>query len=188
MSGRTQSNGHAAPLSPVMTPEAELSSHASASESKPFKPSYPLTSWADTKQNIVCIAFLLGCVFTLAISNGIKIFWENDHTVLNAQDFTTKERFWNTFNGPRFGIYVSLLVIFHMMEFLTTAIYNPSKANVRCKYALSCGYAERQLSAQTETMLDDIQPSSWTIRIIMRHTYLLSLSFSWKRCILDRNG
>lgn len=135
MSESAHSNGHAAAAAhAAVTTEAEPSSHAVPSESKPFKPEYPLTSWSDTKQNIVCIAFILGCVFTLAINNGIKIFWEGNDKVLNIQDLTTKERFWNTLTGPRLGIYIALLVVFHMMEFLTTAIYNPNKANVRCKY------------------------------------------------------
>ena len=42
-------------------------------------------------------------------------------------------RFVHAVRSPRLGIYVAMLVVFHMAEFLTTAIYNPSKANVRCE-------------------------------------------------------
>jgi len=133
MSDPAHSNGHAAlPGSPAAASEAETSSHA-AGMRKPFKPQYPLTSWADTKQNIACIGFVLGCAFTLAISNGVKLLSSEGQDVFEMQDLSTKERFWNTVTGPKLGIYIALLVLFHMMEFLTTAIYNPSKATVRCE-------------------------------------------------------
>jgi protein-S-isoprenylcysteine O-methyltransferase len=133
MSDRAPSNGHAAPLSSAAI--AEASTHADAEERKPLNPQYPLTSWADTRQNVACIAFLLGCTFTLAVSNGIKLFSEGE-TILSVQDLSTRERLWNTLTGPRFGIYIALLVVFHMSEFLTTAIYNPGKASVRCEFII----------------------------------------------------
>lgn len=119
-------NGHAAPIT-AATP-AETSSNGEVR-----KIQYPLTSWADTRQNVACIAFVLGCVFTLALSNGVKLFSEADNHSILVQSLSAKERFWNTITGPRLGIYIAMLVVFHMMEFLTTAIYNPSKASVRCK-------------------------------------------------------
>jgi hypothetical protein len=132
MSDSAHSNGHAAHLGTAATAEASGHGAAPAEDRKPFKPQYPLTSWADTRQNVACIAFILGCVFTFAVSNGIKLFSDSE-ALPSVQDLTTKERFWNTLIGPRFGIYIALLVVFHMSEFLTTAIYNPSKASVRCK-------------------------------------------------------
>lgn len=96
---------------------------------KPFKPQYPLLSLDDTKQNAVCIAFLLGVTFTLGLSNAGKLFSSGD--VVSSG--SARQRFVAAIKSPRLGIYVAMLVVFHMAEFLTTAIYNPNKANVRCE-------------------------------------------------------
>lgn len=95
----------------------------------PQKPVYPLISWADTRQNAVCIAFLLGCVFTASLSSAAGLY----KLIETASWEEYQARFIGALQSPRLGIYVALLVIFHMSEFLTTAIYNPRKATVRCE-------------------------------------------------------
>lgn len=107
---------------------------------KPFKPQWPLTSWADTKQNTACIAFLLGCIFIIGINNGRFLLTSDTVASQHQEDSyklselpTTSERLWNAITSPRLGIYIAFLVVFHMMEFLTTAIWNPTKVTNRCE-------------------------------------------------------
>jgi hypothetical protein len=108
---------------------AQAPSHANGEPKKPFKPQYPLLSLEDTRQNAVCIAFLLGVAFTLGLVNAASLFGSSSQEIARS----AAGRFVHAVRSPRLGIYVAMLVVFHMAEFLTTAIYNPSKANVRCE-------------------------------------------------------
>ena len=102
-----------------------------AQPKKPVKPIYPLASWADTHQNTVCIAFLMGSVFTLALSNLSSLFTQS--TPREALE-SSWARLVVATQSPRLGIYVAALVVFHLMEYLVTAIWNPSKVSVKCQY------------------------------------------------------
>jgi hypothetical protein len=128
MSANGSANGHASHVvAPTTASEDEATATSTGEPKKPFKPEWPLLSWADTKQNISAISFVLGCVFALAMSTGIKAFSQIE---VPAE---RKDRFWAAITGPRLGVYVALLVVFHMLEFLVTAIYNPKKVTARCK-------------------------------------------------------
>lgn len=106
---------------------------------KPFKPQYPLLSLDDTKQNIACIAFLLGVTLALGLSHADSLFSSIDEPAIAGR----LERLVGAIKSPRLGIYVAMLVVFHMAEFLTTAIYNPNKANVRCTQPASLHLCRR---------------------------------------------
>jgi len=94
-------------------------------------PDWPLLNWNNTPQNTACIAFILGAVFAFGLSN--------IRSLLEAQKRPDGRlaRFLGALLGPRLGVYIACLVIFHMMEFLTTAMWNPKKVEVRCKQSLS---------------------------------------------------
>lgn len=137
-SSTAQANGHAATI-PAQTAgrasDEDTASHSNGEPKKPFKPQLPLTSWADTRQNTAAIAFILGCVFTVGLTNGLSLFWSSNNQVslLHVQQLSSRERFWNAITGPRLGAYIAFQAVFHMMEFFTTAIYNPDKASPKCE-------------------------------------------------------
>lgn len=116
--------------------DTTASNNGNGEAKKSFKPQMPLTSWADTRQNTAAIAFLLGCVFTVGLTNGLSLFSSSNSdevSLLHVQQLSSKERLWNAITGPRLGAYIAFQVIFHMMEFFTTAIYNPEKASPKCE-------------------------------------------------------
>ncbi|KAL7009901.1 farnesyl cysteine-carboxyl methyltransferase [Cystobasidiomycetes sp. EMM_F5] len=136
---------------------------------KPFKPQYPLTSWANTQQNAVCVAFILGAVFAVSLRN-VGQFASND-TLLADQ---WQGRLYGALQNPRLGVYVALLVVFHMSEYLTTAIWNPQKATVRSFLLDDRNHNAAHAFALLEFLLEEtffpqewlaIKHSSWTLWI-----------------------
>ena len=75
--------------------------------------SWPLTSFANTIQNVCCISFLLGFALALNTASFFSASSHNPHSL------------WPTLNA-----YSVLLIAFHLLEFLTTAIFNPSRVTV----------------------------------------------------------
>lgn len=67
----------------------------------------PLTSFASTPQNVAAIAFLLGCVFGGSIPINFSI-------------------------PPLLGVYAAAWSLFHLLEFIVTATWNPSRTSVDC--------------------------------------------------------
>lgn len=129
----SSTNGHAAGLAEGrQAPPTSSENGENGEAKKPFKPQMPLTSWADTRQNTAAIAFILGCVFTVGLTNGLSLFSE-DTLLSHVHELSAKERFYAAITGPRLGIYLAIQVVFHLMEFFTTAIYNPGKASPRCE-------------------------------------------------------
>lgn len=131
MSSTSTSNGHAAGLAEGQR-QAAADSSENGEPKKPFKPQMPLTSWADTRQNTAAISFILGCIFTVGLTNGLSLF-SKDTLLSHVQELAAKERLYAAITGPRFGIYIAVQVVFHLMEFFTTAIYNPGKASPKCE-------------------------------------------------------
>ncbi|POW04440.1 hypothetical protein PSTT_10408 [Puccinia striiformis] len=72
--------------------------------------SWPLTSFANTIQNVCCISFLFGFFLCLNLA---FIFLSNQ-----------------SHQWTRLNIYFIQLTAFHLLEFLTTAIFNPSRVTV----------------------------------------------------------
>ena len=124
------------PSDPVTVPSITAPVQANGAPKRPFKVSYPLISWDDTRQNAVCIAFLLGATFALGLVNAGSLFSSVNATAASLKGeaaSTASERLIAAIKSPRLGIYVVFLVVFHMAEFLTTAMYNPAKATVKCE-------------------------------------------------------
>ena len=127
----------------------------SLNTTKPVPPIYPLTSWANTSQNTVSIAFLLGCAFTLGlgnlshstffninddknnVDNVVNHFQSIRHAGSSPGSGSNSGPSWNrlvtSIKSPRLGGYVAIIVSFHLLEYLTTAIWNPSKVSVKCE-------------------------------------------------------
>ncbi|KAA1136557.1 hypothetical protein PGTUg99_035337 [Puccinia graminis f. sp. tritici] len=80
--------------------------------------SWPLISFENTIQNVCCISFLLGLFFAASLLSLLFFFLYSP----------AKQALW-----PPLNIYAILLILFHLLEFLTTAIFNPSRVSVDCK-------------------------------------------------------
>ncbi|KAI8445803.1 Isoprenylcysteine carboxyl methyltransferase family-domain-containing protein [Phakopsora pachyrhizi] len=93
--------------SPSSSSQSSLSSTISSTGDQ--KLSWPLTSFDNTVQNVCCIAFLLGCCFTFNLNKAIS----NYHSK------------WFPLH-----IYFLTLTTFHLLEFLVTAIWNPTRVTV----------------------------------------------------------
>lgn len=100
-----------------------------------FKAEWPLTSWANTPQNAVCIAFLMGAIFALGLVNVDRLFSKPEYLLSTPRG--TWSRFLAALRTPKLGAYVAALVVFHLAEYLTTAIWNPSKVEVKCETAMT---------------------------------------------------
>lgn len=77
---------------------------------------------------------MLGVLFTLGASTARylpTVIW-SQHTASSLLD---------ALRSPVLGVYAACMALFHMSEYLTTAIYNPSEVKVGCKgttqYSLS---------------------------------------------------
>lgn len=120
-----ESRSQSAPADPAAPAAAEQQNGHAV---KPTMiPDWPLLNWNNTPQNTACIAFILGAVFAFGLSN-VRSLLETQ-----KRPDGRLARFIAALLGPRLGVYIACLVIFHMMEFLTTAIWNPKKVEVRCK-------------------------------------------------------
>ncbi|MBW0545233.1 hypothetical protein O181_084948 [Austropuccinia psidii MF-1] len=71
--------------------------------------SWPLISFDNTIQNVCCFSFLLGCSFC---ANLLMLLLHRNGK-------------WN-----RLNIYLISLSLFHLFEFLTTAIWNPTRVTI----------------------------------------------------------
>lgn len=99
---------------PIWSEEAEEEPKSrTESISNRFQISRPsLLSFDNTIQNVSIISFLLGCSFGLNL-----MFWYFDRIGIYHQ----------------VHLYLFVLTIFHLLEFLVTAIWNHSRVTVSCK-------------------------------------------------------
>lgn len=106
----------------------------------------PLTSFANTIQNVCSIAFLLGFLFAL---NLLLLFLSPNSS-------------WT-----RLHLYFILLILFHLLEFLITAIFNPSRVSVD-SFLLNNGssYWLAQLFCTTEYILKQSYPAHPSILLL----------------------
>lgn len=190
-SSSTAINGHAA-AAVAQTSIINESGNVNGEPKKPFKPQWPLTSWADTRQNSVAISFLLGSIFAIGISNGLKLF-SSDDLVKHAAQLSSRERFWYAITGPRLGIYLAIQVLFHMMEFFTTAIYNPSQATVKCEYLYPLVGGNAAIKAERNgkwylISCHVLQLSCSRTKVIWQLMLLLRLSSCLKKRTCHRSG
>lgn len=92
----------------------------------PSKPSFWSRHPPDTPELVSVIGFSLGVVFVLGLINGVRIL-----DVLR-QEGSKQDGIWQAVQSPQLGLYLSLWAVFHMSEYLTTAIYNPTQVKVGC--------------------------------------------------------
>lgn len=78
------------------------------------KLSWPLVSFENTVQNVCCISFILGSIFTF-----------NLQSLLNQQQSVSYNTTWIGLN-----VYLIFFTVFHLLEFLVTAIWNPTRVTV----------------------------------------------------------
>ena len=83
-----------------------------------------LTSFANTPQNAVAIAFVLGAVFSWFGRNALGFF--------GALSSNAGGSLPAALSSPILGAYLAAWATFHLAEYLVTAIYNPEKAGVDC--------------------------------------------------------
>jgi protein-S-isoprenylcysteine O-methyltransferase len=105
---QTQEDG---PGATRLVPQQQQQQEPSAS-----RISWPLTSFDNTIQNVACIAFLLGFLFAANIAS-----------LLVLSNYSPAPCPWT-----RLNLYAIQLLLFHLLEFLTTAIFNPTRVTVDC--------------------------------------------------------
>lgn len=81
----------------------------------------PLTSFANTPQNVACISFLLGSVFALGV-----------RALLLGPMQSVDHRIVEVLSGPKLGGYAASWAVFHLLEYVVTAIWNPTRVTVSC--------------------------------------------------------
>ena len=69
----------------------------------------PLTSLQDTRQNVAAIAFVLGAVAAGGLA--VAAAWPHTSTL---------------------GMYISAVAVFHELEYVVTATYNPTRVTTSC--------------------------------------------------------
>lgn len=80
----------------------------------------------DTPELVSIVGFCLGVLFTVGLSTGIKLPF-----VLLAQE---ERGGWSqVLHSPQLGLYLAFWALFHMCEYLTTAIYNPTQVKLGCE-------------------------------------------------------
>ncbi|PLW04701.1 hypothetical protein PCASD_25343 [Puccinia coronata f. sp. avenae] len=89
-------------------------SNSNSSSRRASRISWPLTSFDNTIQNVACIAFLLGFLFAANIAS-----------LLVLSNYSPAPCPWT-----RLNLYAIQLLLFHLLEFLTTAIFNPTRVTV----------------------------------------------------------
>jgi hypothetical protein len=77
----------------------------------------------DTPQAVSIIGFALGCLFLFGVNQALD---------LDSWAGRTEQGLWSALRSAPLGAYWACLAIFHMSEYLTTAIYNPAKVHVGC--------------------------------------------------------
>jgi len=77
----------------------------------------------DTPQAVSIIGFLLGALFVFGLSQAVRLIPEALHD-------PGPTGLWKALHSPLLGAYLAALAIFHMSEYLTTAIWNPSRVKV----------------------------------------------------------
>lgn len=91
---------------------SEISSHQE--RERPFQDTIRLFDGENTPQNISTYGFLLG----IACGGGLVFaFLSNSST-------------WHV---PQFGLFLAALALFHFLEYLATALFNPDKLTLDCK-------------------------------------------------------
>jgi len=151
------SNGNGLHARPVAMPQEQHDHAAHTVEiKKALKPQYPLTSWQDTPQNTVCVAFLLGCVFTIALTLALT------GSSAAGADGYGRRTLVQALTSPRLGAYVTVIVTFHMLEYLTTAIWNPARITIRSYLLDDRNHATAHVFALLEYVLEEMYlPEKW---------------------------
>ncbi|EFP92536.2 uncharacterized protein PGTG_18534 [Puccinia graminis f. sp. tritici CRL 75-36-700-3] len=108
-------DGEQTPETPDPSPSPSSSPHHQHEHEQEERISWPLISFENTIQNVCCISFLLGLFFASNLLSLLFFFLYSP----------AKQALW-----PPLNIYAILLILFHLLEFLTTAIFNPSRVSV----------------------------------------------------------
>ena len=91
----------------------------------PLRVVLPLTSFANTPQNISMISFVLGLVFSSGLSLALGFGHVSDPNLyLNG--------FARALMNPYLGLYLASWSLFHLLEYVVTATWNPLKVKVDC--------------------------------------------------------
>lgn len=77
-------------------------------------------------QAVSVIGFGLGVLFTLGLISGRHL----PSAVFNS---TAASNLVEALQSPLLGAYAASMAVFHMSEYLTTAIYNPTQVKVGCE-------------------------------------------------------
>lgn len=86
----------------------------------------------DTPELVSIVGFSLGVLFTIGLSTGIKIpssLWTQE----------ARGGWSQVLHGPQLGLYLAFWALFHMSEYLTTAIYNPTQVKLGCELVCLAG-------------------------------------------------
>ena len=92
-------------------------------------PSFWSRNPPDTPEYVSILGFLLGALFVLGLSTGVHL-----PQVFQSRSDATAISLWQACKSPQLGLYFASLAVYHMMEYLTTAIYNPEKVKVGCEF------------------------------------------------------
>jgi hypothetical protein len=90
----------------------------------------PLTSFADTTQNIAAISFLLGAVFSAGLFRASSLPFSLEYHWPPKNEYPGGLS--SAIQSPALGLYVMFWAIFHLLEYIVTATWNAPKAKVDC--------------------------------------------------------
>lgn len=122
---------------------------------------FPLTSFEDTPQNVACISFLLGALFCVGSITLIFGPAASTSPILVAA------------TQPKLGAYAACWALFHLLEYVVTAIYNPTRVKVSCASPSPTTWMRTELERQPF--------SSTMAKHITSHTASVSSSSSSAR-------